>query len=620
VTLTSSSATGNQWYLDGNPIGGETNQNLVVTASGSYTVIVTASGCPSAPSAATVVAVNPIPGTPTITPSGPTTFCAGGSVTLTSSSASGNRWSLDGNPIDGATGQQYVATASGNYTVIVTASGCSSAASAATTVTVNPTPATPTITPSGPTTFCTGGNVTFNSSSASGNQWYLNGSPIGGATSQSYVAAVAGDYTVVVTASGCSSAPSAVTTVTINAIPDATITAPGSVVSGSTGNNASVVNAGGGATYNWSIAGGTITAGTGTANITFTAGSVGTLTLDVTVTANGCSDSDSVNVTVTAAPPSVTVTSVNPSSGSSLGGTNVTITGTGFDPGATVTFGGTAATNVVRVDSTTITAKTPAHAAGAVNVTVTNTDASNGTLTNGYTYFQQNFDPNGDSMIDPSDIFYLINYLFLGGPAPAGAAGPVLSGDSNGNGAVDPSDIFYAVSYLFGDGAAPHATSGGVTTLAIGQPVAGKISLGRATLRNGRWVVPVIATLDRDSAVPQAMSMRVRFEGNANDVTIRRAGGLAPVFEVSRGAEDSMSYLVAFGEPLALDASRSVVVAEIELRATGPVHLAFDPAVTMLVDGSGSRTATVGNGALRTSGTVVGRTPPVEPRTPRSIQ
>ncbi|HEX2832464.1 MAG TPA: IPT/TIG domain-containing protein, partial [Thermoanaerobaculia bacterium] len=589
--------------------GGETNQALAVTTSGSYTVIVTASGCPSAPSAATVVTVNPIPATPTITPGGPTTFCTGGSVTLTSSSASGNQWYLNGNPIGGATNQNYVATASGSYTVIVTASGCPSASSAATVVTVNPTPATPTITPGGPTAFCTGGSVTLTSSSASGNQWYLNGSPIGGATAQAYVASVAGDYTVIVTASGCPSAPSATTTVTINPDPNATITAPGSVVAGSTGNAASVANAGVGATYAWTIGNGTITAGTGTANITFTAGAVGAVTLNVTVTTGaGCSDSGSANVTVTAAPPVVTVTSVTPNTGSSLGGTNVTISGTGFNAGATVTFGGSAATNVVRVNSTTITAKTPAHAAGAVNVTVTNTNASNGTFTNGYTYFQQNFDANGDSMIDPSDIFYLINYLFLGGPAPAGAAGPVLSGDANGDGHVDPADIFYLVFYLFAGGPAPHVASpGGVATTAIGQPVADQLSLGSATLRNGHWVVPVIATLDRDSAVPQAMSLRVRIEGDANDVTIRRAGALAPVFEVSRGGEDSMSYLIAFGEPLALDASRSAVVAEIELNAAGRVRLAFDPAVTMLVDGTGSHAATVGNGALRTSGTVIGR-------------
>src|SRR5204862_4648772 len=125
--------------------------------------------------------------TPTITPGGPTTFCAGGSVTLTSSGATGNQWYLNGNPIGGATNQNYVATASGNYTVTVSSNGCTSAPSSATTVTVNPIPATPTITPGGPTTFCAGGSVTLTSSSAAGNQWYLNGNPIGGATNQNYV-------------------------------------------------------------------------------------------------------------------------------------------------------------------------------------------------------------------------------------------------------------------------------------------------------------------------------------------------------------------------------------------------------------------------------------------------
>ncbi len=64
----------------------------------------------------------------------------------------------------------------------------------------------------------------------------------------------------------------------------------------------------------------------------------------------------------------------------------MTITGTGFLAGATVSLGGTAATGVTVVNSTSITATTAAHAAGAVNVVVTNSDAQSGTLTNGYTY------------------------------------------------------------------------------------------------------------------------------------------------------------------------------------------------------------------------------------------
>ena len=117
----------------------------------------------SATSALTTVTLNPNP-TVSIAAGGPTTFCAGGSVTLTSSSATGNQWYVNGNLIGGATNQSYPATVSGSYTVRVTdGNGCMSGPSAATTVTVNPLPETPTITPGGPTTFCEGGSVTLTS-------------------------------------------------------------------------------------------------------------------------------------------------------------------------------------------------------------------------------------------------------------------------------------------------------------------------------------------------------------------------------------------------------------------------------------------------------------------------
>jgi hypothetical protein len=87
--------------------------------------------------------------------------------------------------------------------------------------------------------------------------------------------------------------------------------------------------------------------------------------------------------------PAPTVTAINPTSGSSSGGTAVTITGTGFLAGAAVTIGGTAATAVTVVNNTTITATTPAHAAGAVSITVTNPDAQSATLANGFTFTTQ---------------------------------------------------------------------------------------------------------------------------------------------------------------------------------------------------------------------------------------
>ncbi|MEO8380091.1 MAG: IPT/TIG domain-containing protein, partial [Acidobacteriota bacterium] len=554
------------------------------------------------------VTVNPAPATPTITPGGPTTFCAGGSVTLTSSSASGNQWYNGVTLLVGETNQTYVATANGNYNVVVTASGCPSAPSASTTVTVNPIPATPVIGTSGPTTFCTGGSVTLTSSSATGNQWFLNGNPIGGETAQQYVATAAGDYTVVVTTSGCSSSASAATQVTVNPIPSATITAPGSVVTGATG-NASVPDAGVGATYTWGISNGTFNGVITGNSVSFTAGGVGSMGLTITVSQAGCSNNGNASVTVTAAPPPVTLTLVTPGSGLVSGGKAVTLTGTGFASGASVTFGGSAATSVVVVNSTTITAVTPAHVAGAVNVVVTNTDTSNATLTNGYIYIAQQFDPNNDGNVDPSDIFYLVNYLFSGGPAPTGPAG-YPSGDANNDGVVDPADIFYLVNYLFLGGPQPMALAPRVAVHSNVR-LSGAVSLGASFVRDGKTFIPVSVTAVPGSIEAQALALKVRVSGDASVVAIRRAGAarnIQPVFEVTRAANDGAAYLVAFADGQALGAS--TVIAEIELSRGGEglVRVEIDPAMTMLSSG-GLHQATVANGALKVQGVLVGDTP-----------
>jgi hypothetical protein len=80
------------------------------------------------------------------------------------------------------------------------------------------------------------------------------------------------------------------------------------------------------------------------------------------------------------------LTTVSPASGPIAGGTPLTLTGQNFGSGATVTFGGAAATSVVVVSATTITANTPPHAQGSVNVVVTNPDGQSATLANGFTF------------------------------------------------------------------------------------------------------------------------------------------------------------------------------------------------------------------------------------------
>jgi hypothetical protein len=81
-----------------------------------------------------------------------------------------------------------------------------------------------------------------------------------------------------------------------------------------------------------------------------------------------------------------TVTTVTPATGSYLGGTPVTITGTEFRAGATVQFGNFACSSPVVVSSTSITCLTPSLAVGAATVSVVNTDSQTGSNASVYTY------------------------------------------------------------------------------------------------------------------------------------------------------------------------------------------------------------------------------------------
>ncbi len=79
------------------------------------------------------------------------------------------------------------------------------------------------------------------------------------------------------------------------------------------------------------------------------------------------------------------VTSVSPNSGTTLGGTAITVTGANFAAGVQVTVGGAATTNVIVTSSTTLTATTSTRSAGTVEVTVT-LDGRAGSLPAAFTY------------------------------------------------------------------------------------------------------------------------------------------------------------------------------------------------------------------------------------------
>lgn len=82
----------------------------------------------------------------------------------------------------------------------------------------------------------------------------------------------------------------------------------------------------------------------------------------------------------------LSVSAVSPDSGAEAGGTRVTLTGTRFVDGVSVTFDGMDAQDIAVVSNTELTCTTPPHAAGTIDVVVTHPGGASTTLADGFTY------------------------------------------------------------------------------------------------------------------------------------------------------------------------------------------------------------------------------------------
>jgi gliding motility-associated-like protein len=209
----SSSNTGVASVSTSGVVTGVANGNTVLT----YTVT-DVNGCTN--SANAFMTVNGLP-VAAISANGATTFCAGGSVTLTSSTGTSYAW------VGGDISPSITLTTSGSYYVQVTnAAGCTST-SAPITVVVNPLPTVAPITGSGNVCF---GLTTQMSNLTTGGIWSSADNAIAsidattGVVTGNAVGATVLTYTVT-NASGCSS--SATWLMTVNASPSVTIAANG---------------------------------------------------------------------------------------------------------------------------------------------------------------------------------------------------------------------------------------------------------------------------------------------------------------------------------------------------------------------------------------------------------
>ncbi|MGB8946890.1 MAG: IPT/TIG domain-containing protein [Streptomyces sp.] len=115
----------------------------------------------------------------------------------------------------------------------------------------------------------------------------------------------------------------------------------------------------------------------------------GTFVLGYQLTNGGGSGEATVynpTITITNAPPAPAVTAVSPASGTTAGGTPVTVTGTNLSGATGITFGANPATGIT-CTATSCTATTPAGAAGTVDVRVTTpAGTSPNTGADDYTY------------------------------------------------------------------------------------------------------------------------------------------------------------------------------------------------------------------------------------------
>ncbi|MBK7888675.1 MAG: gliding motility-associated C-terminal domain-containing protein [Bacteroidetes bacterium] len=180
TTLTASAA--NTWLWS----NGATTQAINVGA-GNYSVTVSgAGGCTatSQPMPISSYVVN----TPVVNPSGSVNILQGDSILLQASGGTSYVWST------GATGSSIYVSATGNYSVVTTASNGCTSSSAIVQVTIIS--SSTILTAQGVTSFCDGGSVVLSSIFSSGNQWFYEGMPLPGETAQQYTARDSGWYYV----------------------------------------------------------------------------------------------------------------------------------------------------------------------------------------------------------------------------------------------------------------------------------------------------------------------------------------------------------------------------------------------------------------------------------------
>ena len=296
VVLSTTAEYSYNWYMNGKLISVSSSPDYTVNIAGTYSVITTnINGCSSTTSNTITVSVTS-PATPVITNTGSTSICNGDSVLLNTTGGTLYQWYFNGVKIINATSALLYSKSNGNYSVEVTyANGCSAVSGlTAVTVITNPTP----VISYTKLAICPGSNIVLDATSGfTGYQWYYNGNPIVGANSVSYLATIAGNFTVIGTGKfGCKSSVSIPVTTSISSTP----TTPAITANGNTsfcpGGNVNLSSSNTNYnSYQWYFNGNSIT---GATNQSYIASNAGNYTVSAT-NADGCISGSSAITKVT---------------------------------------------------------------------------------------------------------------------------------------------------------------------------------------------------------------------------------------------------------------------------------------------------------------------------------
>jgi PKD repeat protein len=291
--------------------GGGTGTTNSVNATGTYTATATNTCGTSTTSNSVSVTVDPLPVVPTITPAGPVTICAPNTQTLTiSNPCTGCTFAWSG----GGTGTTKVISTTSSTTVTATNNCGTSAASNSVSVTVNPLPVVPTVTPAGPVTICSPNSQTLTiSNPCTGCTFAWSG----GGTGTTKSVNTTSTNTVTATNSCGTSAASNSVSVTVTPLPTTPIVTPAGPLSICSNGSATltVSNPCSGCTFDW-------TGGSTGTSVAFN--TAGTYSATATNSCGTSAASNAVTLNVTQQPNNPT--SANASPGTLCAGNSSTLT------------------------------------------------------------------------------------------------------------------------------------------------------------------------------------------------------------------------------------------------------------------------------------------------------